>query len=57
MDDARNLHQDLEAAAKWEQDWLTCFHPDKCNSMSVAQEQNPIQFEYKLHGQQIQQNI
>ena len=35
MDDARNFQQDIEAAAKWEQDWLICFHPDKCNIMSV----------------------
>ena len=27
-----------------------CFHPDKCNILSITQKQNPIQFTYKLHG-------
>ena len=36
MVDARNLQQDIEAAAKSEQDWLMCYHPDKYNIMSVT---------------------
>ena len=46
--DARNLQQDLEAAARWEQDWLMCFHPDKCNVLSITQKQKTIKFTYKL---------
>ena len=40
--DARNLHQDLEAAERWEQDWLMCFHPDKCNVLSINLSNLPI---------------
>ena len=54
MDDARNLQQDHEAAAKWEYDWLKCFYPDKCNIMSVTHKQNSVQFTYKLHGSALQ---
>lgn len=49
-EDAKLLQSDLEAAGKWEQDWLMCFHPDKCNVLNVTQKQTPIQFTYKLHG-------
>ena len=44
MDDARNLQQDLEATAKWEQDWLMSFHPDKCNITSVTQKKTNKQY-------------
>ena len=50
ISDARDLQEDLDAAARWEQDLLMCFHPDKCNILSITQKQNPIQFTYKLHG-------
>ena len=52
--DARNLQQDLEAAARWEQDWLMCFHPDKCNVLSITQKQKSIKFTYKLHGHSLE---
>ena len=52
--DARNLQQDLEAAARWEQDWLMCFHPDKCNVLSITQKQKYIKFTYKLHGHSLE---
>jgi hypothetical protein len=32
--DCLKLQEDLEAAMKWEQDWLMSFHPDKCNIMN-----------------------
>ena len=50
ISDARDLQEDLDAAARWEQDWLMCFHPDKCHILSITQKQSPIQFTYKLHG-------
>ena len=50
MDEARNLQQDIGAAAKREQDWRMCFHSVKCNITSVTQKQNQIQFTDKLHG-------
>ena len=27
------------------------FHPDKCNVLSVSKTNNPIKFNYSLHGQ------
>ena len=52
--DARNFKQDFEAAARWEQDWLMCFHPDKCNVVSITQKQKSIKFTYKLHGNSLE---
>jgi hypothetical protein len=36
-EDAIKLQQDLNAAGKWEQDWLMHFHPNKCTVVSVTQ--------------------
>jgi hypothetical protein len=30
QDDCKKLQSDLDAAARWEADWLMAFHPDKC---------------------------
>ena len=27
-----------------------CFHPDKCNILSITSKQKPIKFTYKFHG-------
>jgi len=43
------LQSDLDAAGKWEHDWLMHFHPDKCNVLSITPKRNPILFKYKLH--------
>jgi hypothetical protein len=40
--DCLKLQEDLEAAIKWEQDWLMSFHPDKCNIMNITTKRNPI---------------
>jgi predicted oxidoreductase len=40
----------LEAAIKWEQNWLMSFHPDKCNIMNITTKRNPIHFYYNMHG-------
>ena len=47
---ARDLQEDLNAAARWEQDWLMPFQLDKCNILNITQKQKPIQYTYKLHG-------
>jgi hypothetical protein len=41
---------DLDAAGKWEQDWLMHFHPDKCTVVSVTQKRKTISHTYQLHG-------
>jgi hypothetical protein len=48
--DCLKLQEDLEAAIKWEQDWLMSFHPDKCNIMNITTKRNPIHFYYSMHG-------
>ena len=55
IDDARDLQEDLDAAARWEQDWLMCFHPDKCKILSISQKQKPIQYTYTLHGHSLEE--
>ena len=49
INDAHNLQLDFDAACIWEKDWLTHFHPDKCNPISITQKRKPIHFTYKLH--------
>ena len=49
INDAQNLQLDLDAACRWEKDWLMHFHPDKCNLISITQKRKPIHFTYKLH--------
>ena len=49
-EDVIKLQQDLDAAGKWEQDWLMHFHPDKCTVVSVTQKRKTISHTYQLHG-------
>ena len=35
INDAQNLQLDLDAACRWEKDWLMHFHADKCNLISI----------------------
>ena len=56
INDARELQEDLEAGARLEQDWLMCFHPDKCNVLSATQKQKPVQFIYKFPGHSLEKN-
>ena len=34
--DCDSLHEDLDAAARWESDWLMTFHPDKCSVLTIT---------------------
>ena len=49
-DDSVKLQRDLDAAARWEQDWLMSFHPDKCSVLHITSKRNPITHNYILHG-------
>ena len=46
INDAQHLQLDLDAACRWEKDWLMHFHPDKCNLISITQKRKPIHFTY-----------
>ena len=48
-EDTIKLQQDLDAAGKWEQDWLMHFHPDKCTVVSVTQKWKTISHTYQLN--------
>ena len=48
--DCNKLQQDLDAAARWESDWLMAFHPDKCSVLSVTKKKQQIQHNYILHN-------
>ena len=50
LSDSQKLQVDLDAAARWERDWLMAFHPDKCTVLSVTQKKQPIQHKYILHN-------
>ena len=51
--DSVDLQSDLNKLGIWEKKWKMEFHPDKCNvlTITISKEANPIQFEYKIHGQ------
>ena len=48
------LQEDLDAAAKWENDWLMQFHPDKCSVMHITTKKNTIHHKYVLHQHTLQ---
>lgn len=52
--DAQKLQEDLDAAAKWEKDWLMSFHPDKCSVLHVTSKRTPIPHDYILHNHILQ---
>jgi hypothetical protein len=46
--DCDSLQEDIDAAARWESDWLMAFHPDKCCPYNNKQEKSiPVQSELK----------
>jgi retron-type reverse transcriptase len=41
LDDCKKLQSDLDAAARWEADWLMAFHPDKYTILTITQNKTP----------------
>ena len=48
--DCDKLQLDLDAAARWEGDWLMAFHPDKCTVLPITKKKHPFQHNYILHN-------
>jgi hypothetical protein len=46
QDDCKKLQSDLDAAARWEADWLMAFHPDKCTVLTITQKKTPFKHDY-----------
>jgi myo-inositol-hexaphosphate 3-phosphohydrolase len=44
------LQEDLDAAARWESDWLMAFHPDRCSVLTITNKKNPVKHNYLLHN-------
>jgi hypothetical protein len=42
QDDYKKLQFDLDAAARWEADWLMAFHPDKCTVLTITQKKTVL---------------
>jgi hypothetical protein len=40
--DCNSLQEDLDAAARWESNWLMAFHPDKCTVLAITNKKNPV---------------
>ena len=52
--DAKSLQADLDALAKWEEEWDMSFHPDKCTVMHISRSRTKIETDYYLHGQKLE---
>lgn len=48
--DADRLQADLTTLKKWEDQWKTKFHADKCIVMTVTNKRKPLHTEYNLHS-------
>jgi hypothetical protein len=48
--DCDSLQEDLDAAARWESDWLMTFHPDKCSVLTITNKTNPVKHNYLLRN-------
>jgi hypothetical protein len=46
--DCDSLQEDIDAAARWESDWLVVFHPDKCSVLTITNKKNPVKHNYLL---------
>ena len=44
------LQKDLDKLAEWEHKWKIKFHPQKCQTIHISRNRNPIANKYLLHG-------
>jgi hypothetical protein len=48
QDDCKKLQSVLDAAARWEADWLMAFHPDKSTVITITQNKKHFKHDYIL---------
>ena len=48
--DTKILQNDLKKLEHWEKKWFMEFNSDKCHVLRVTHKQNPIIYDYTLHG-------
>ena len=48
INDAQHIQLDLDAACRWEKDWLMHFHPDKCNLIRKSVNQSTSLINYMI---------
>ena len=53
--DAATLQKDLELLEEWETKSQMSFHPDKCNVLRVTRSRKPLNFNYVLHNQTLEE--
>jgi len=53
-EDCEALQADLDALAKWEEEWDMKFHPAKCQVMHVHRKRSPLTHTYILHDTELQ---
>jgi myo-inositol-hexaphosphate 3-phosphohydrolase len=44
------FQEDIDAAERWESDWLMAFHPDKCTVVTITNKKHPVKHNYLLHN-------
>jgi len=49
-DDPNLLQEDLRQLERWEETWQMKFNISKCTVLTITLKQNPLAFEYFLHG-------
>ena len=54
QDDQKQLQEDLNCLACWEQKWQMEFHPKKCQVLSISRKRTSLKFDYTLHGHSLE---
>ena len=54
VEDCIALNRDLSLLEEWEDKWLMKFNITKCQVLSVTNKRNKINYDYKLHDQNLQ---
>ena len=52
--DSKQLQEDLNKLAAWEEKWKMKFHPNKCSVLRITRKKAPAIHNYQLHGHTLQ---